>query len=149
MAPVLSVSCARSPKTTQNEATVTPTQEEVVQIAEAPEPEIELGTVYFDFDRAVLREDAKAALLESAKQVLDHPNWGALIIEGHCDERGTEEYNFALSERRATAVKGYLVALGVPGERLETAYLGEKQPAVPGHDEAAWKFNRRAELRLD
>ncbi len=154
-ASMLSVGCATSPETTETEGTATPPTEEVVVIEEeaievvevVPEPIVELGTVYFDYDRAVIREDMKVALRESADQILANSGWGAVIIEGHCDERGSEEYNFALGERRAATVKKYLVALGVPADRLETVSFGETQPAVRGHDESAWRYNRRAEFR--
>jgi len=114
---------------------------------QVPTPVLELTTIYFDFDRATIRDDMKAPLRANADKILEHPEWGAIIIEGNCDERGSEEYNFALGERRAATVKKYLVALGVPAERLETVSFGESQPAVQGHDEAAWRYNRRADFR--
>ncbi len=95
-ASVLSVGCATSPETTETEGTATPTEEvavieeDVIEVVEVvPEPIVELGTVYFDYDRAVIREDMKVALRESADQILATPGWGAVIIEGHCDERGS------------------------------------------------------------
>ena len=72
---------------------------------------------------------------------------GVITIEGHCDERGSEEYNLALGERRASGVKRYLVDLGVPASRLRTVSFGEAKPAVVGHDESAWRYNRRAEFK--
>lgn len=114
---------------------------------QVPKPVLELKTIYFDFDRATIRDDMKAPLRANADKILEHAAWGEIIIEGHCDERGSEEYNFALGERRAATVKKYLVALGVPAERLETVSFGESQPAVQGHDESAWRYNRRAEFR--
>ncbi len=71
-----------------------------------------------------------------------------LLIEGHCDERGTAEYNMALGERRATAVKNYLVSLGVPKAALSTVSFGKEKPLDPGHDEEAWAKNRRAHFVL-
>ncbi len=150
---VLSVGCATTSTDTEGadggSGDTTATGEvEVVEVVEAvPAPIVELGTVYFDFDRSTIREDMKAALRDNADKVLANPGWGAVIIEGHCDERGSEEYNFALGERRAAMVKKYLVALGVPADRLETVSFGETQPAVRGHDESAWKYNRRGEFR--
>ena len=69
-------------------------------------------------------------------------------MEGHCDERGSEEYNLALGERRANAVRQYLVNLGVTNSTLDTVSFGESKPAVQGHDESAWRWNRRAEFRV-
>ena len=70
-----------------------------------------------------------------------------MTIEGHCDERGSEEYNLALGERRANAVKRYMVDLGVPSSQLRTVSFGEAKPAVVGHDESAWRYNRRTEFK--
>lgn len=72
----------------------------------------------------------------------------AVIVEGHCDERGSREYNLALGERRAQAVRAYLAELGIEAERIQTKSLGEESPAVPGHDEGAWSRNRRGEFVL-
>jgi len=105
---------------------------------------LELQVVYFDFDSAVLRDDARAALKKNA-EVIRGAGSAVITIEGHTDERGTEEYNLALGERRADAVRAYLVDLGIPNSRLRTVSFGEAKPAVMGHDEAAWKWNRRAE----
>ena len=105
-----------------------------------------LVPVYFDTDRALLRSDAREALKHYARSIIDHPEWGALTIDGHCDERGSEEYNLALGDRRAAAVKRYLVVLGVPPSRLATRSFGEDKPAVAGHDEEAWHHNRRTEF---
>jgi peptidoglycan-associated lipoprotein len=70
------------------------------------------------------------------------------VIEGNCDERGTEEYNLALGERRAHAAKQYIVNTGVPASRIDTVSFGESKPAAPGHDESAWKWNRRADFKV-
>ncbi len=117
---------------------------ESVAIQSASAPSFE--PVYFDMDRAVLRADARASLKAGADAIQEHPEWGVVTIQGHCDERGSDEYNLALGERRATAVKRYLVDLGVPRSRLSTVTFGERLPAVAGHDEKAWRFNRRSEL---
>lgn len=114
----------------------------------AGEATTELETIYFDFDRAVVREDQKPALRQNASVVQGHGDWRQVVIEGHCDERGSEEYNLALGERRANAVKRYLVDSGVRDSRLDTVSFGESRPAVQGHDESAWKWNRRAEFRV-
>jgi peptidoglycan-associated lipoprotein len=100
---------------------------------------------YFDYDKSDLRDDARAALDADAKMLSDHAN-AAITIEGHCDERGTPEYNLALGERRANAAKDYLVAHGVDGSRIETISYGEERPFATGHDEASWAQNRRAHL---
>ena len=102
-------------------------------------------TVYFDYDRAEIREDARPALRNNADK-LNAGNLGVVTVEGHCDERGSTEYNLALGERRANAVKRYLVDLGVPGSNLRTVSFGEERPAVQGHDESAWRYNRRADF---
>jgi peptidoglycan-associated lipoprotein len=80
---------------------------------------------------------ANAAILKK------YPTW-IITIEGHCDERGTAEYNLALGEKRALAAKTYLVSLGVPADRLRTVSYGKEFPVDPGHDESAWSKNRRA-----
>jgi peptidoglycan-associated lipoprotein len=105
--------------------------------------------VYFDLDRWELRKDSRQRLKASAEQIQARPGWGVLTIEGHCDERGSEEYNLALGERRAGAVKRYLVDLGMPASNLETVSYGESRPAAVGHDERVWSLNRRAEIRIE
>ena len=108
----------------------------------------ELETIYFDFDRAVIRDDQKPKLRENASDIKSRPEWRQIVIEGPCDERGSEEYNLALGERRANTTKRYLVDTGVSAARLDTVSFGESRPAVQGHDESAWKWNRRAEFRV-
>ncbi len=106
-----------------------------------------LQTVHFDYNRFELRNDARAALKSNARAIKKHKQWGALTVEGHCDSRGSEEYNLALGERRANAVRRYLIDLGVDGSRLRSVSFGEARPAVPGHDENAWRYNRRSEFQ--
>jgi len=108
----------------------------------------ELQTVYFDFDRAVIRDDQKPSMRSNTSAVQEHDEWRIIVVEGNTDERGTEEYNLALGERRANSVKQYLVNSGVAASRVDTVSFGESKPAVQGHDEAAWKWNRRAEHRV-
>jgi peptidoglycan-associated lipoprotein len=127
---------------TPADETTKASQSVAIQPASAPS----LDPVYFDMDQAVLRADARATLKARADAIQEHPEWGVISIQGHCDERGSDEYNLALGERRATAVKRYLVDLGVPGSRLATVTFGESRPAVAGHDEKAWRYNRRSEL---
>lgn len=108
-------------------------------------PDKGLKPVYFDYDSSALRTDALATLSENAEKIKKVP--GVIIqIAGHCDERGTQEYNLALGERRALAVRAHLIQLGVSGDRLITISFGEEFPAVDGHDESAWRYNRRAEF---
>jgi len=104
-------------------------------------------TVYFNYDRYEIRSDARDALKGNADSIRAHADWGVVTVEGHCDERGSEEYNLALGERRANAVKRYMVDLGVPSSRLRTVSFGEAKPAVVGHDESAWRYNRRSERK--
>lgn len=105
----------------------------------------ELATVYFEFDSFELTADAKAKIDANAAWLKGHAN-RAVQVEGHCDERGTTEYNLALGERRAGVVKDALVARGVPATQLSTISYGEERPAVNGSDEYAWSQNRRAEF---
>lgn len=104
-----------------------------------------LKTIYFDFDEYNLRSDARAALDANAKVLQDDPEM-KIVIEGHCDERGTDEYNLALGERRAQAAKDYLVRLGVDAARVSIISFGETRPAAPGHDEDSWALNRRGDF---
>lgn len=103
----------------------------------------ELGTVYFPFDSYSLTGEARSALKGNADWLKANPS-ARVQIEGHCDERGTTEYNMALGDRRANAVKSYLAKLGIDKGRMETISYGEERPSDPGHDEAAWGRNRRA-----
>jgi peptidoglycan-associated lipoprotein len=105
----------------------------------------QLKTVYFDFDKSVLRQDAIDQLNKNAEDIKKHLDF-IYQIAGHCDERGTQEYNLALGERRALAVRDYLISVGVPADHLVTISYGEEKPAVQGHDEGAWSKNRRAEF---
>ena len=109
---------------------------------------IGLETVYFDYDSFQIRDDAKPLLKGNAQTIKSKTSWPTVVIEGYCDERGSEEYNLALGERRAQQVKRYLVDLGVPSAHLDTVSFGESNPAVQGHDEAAWRYNRRTEFAL-
>jgi peptidoglycan-associated lipoprotein len=108
----------------------------------------ELSTIYFDYDKAVIRSDQGANLRSDAQAIQAQSDLGVVTLQGNCDERGSEEYNLALGERRAASVKRYLVDLGVPSSRLKTVSFGESKPAVPGHDESAWKWNRRVDFGL-
>jgi peptidoglycan-associated lipoprotein len=107
-----------------------------------PTGEGPLKDVFFDFDKAVIRDDGKQALNENIQWLKANPT-ARIMVEGHCDERGTNEYNLGLGDRRAKAVRDYLVAGGVDAKRFSTISYGEERPFVLGHDESAWKWNRR------
>ena len=107
---------------------------------------VQLEAVYFDYNSFTLSPAARQSLERNAAWLQANLDT-KVTIEGHCDERGSDEYNLALGERRAVAVKRYLATLGVNAERLATISYGEERPAVAGHDERAWAQNRRAELK--
>lgn len=102
--------------------------------------------IYFDYDSYALRPDALATLKTNAEVFKSTLQNAYIQIEGHCDERGTQEYNLALGEKRALAARDYLIKLGVSGDRIITISYGEEDPADPGHTEAAWALNRRCEF---
>jgi peptidoglycan-associated lipoprotein len=102
-----------------------------------------LQDAFFDYDDASLRQDAKTALESNAKY-LERNTSVSVVVEGHCDERGSVEYNLALGERRARAAKDFLTTYGIPANRLTTISYGKERPFDSGHDEAAWAKNRRA-----
>jgi len=101
-----------------------------------------LGDIFFDFDKFDLRADARERLQKNADFMNQYPTL-EFGLEGHCDERGTNEYNLALGERRAHAAKDYLVSLGVSSNRVRTISYGEEKPFCMGHDESCWQDNRR------
>jgi peptidoglycan-associated lipoprotein len=103
--------------------------------------------VFFDTDQSTIREDGRATLNKQAEWLKKYTNY-QIIVEGHCDERGTREYNLALGERRANAARQYLVAQGVPAARIKTVSYGKERPDPVGSDEAAWARNRRAVTAL-
>lgn len=114
---------------------------------ERPSAEAQLKDVFFDFDKSVLRPDAKQTLDENIEWLKANPDV-RIVVEGHCDERGTNEYNLGLGDRRAKSVGNYLVAGGIDAKRISTISYGEERPFVLGHDESAWKWNRRGHLVL-
>lgn len=101
------------------------------------------GDIHFDYDKSFIRADAKPVLEKVAAYLKGNPA-ARLLVEGHCDERGTPEYNMALGERRAESARSYLVSLGITASRLSTVSFGEEKPVDPGHSEEAWAKNRRA-----
>jgi peptidoglycan-associated lipoprotein len=107
----------------------------------------DLKTIYFDYDSANLSTEAKASLETAAEWLKTHPAVN-IKVEGNCDERGTSEYNLSLGERRALAARRYLISLGIGDDRIFTISYGEEKPASDGHDESAWKLNRRDEFKV-
>jgi peptidoglycan-associated lipoprotein len=116
-------------------------------VAVTEEKPSQFDDVRFDFDKSVVKEDGRRTCQVVGDYLKKNPG-AKLLIEGHCDERGTAEYNMALGERRATAVMTYLVSLGVSKARLSTVSFGKEKPLDPGHDEEAWAKNRRAHFVL-
>lgn len=142
------------------------TTKEPVETAEVPEEGIEsveldedvleelpvevvsnLSNIYFGFDSDVLQVQAKEELQKIGAWLSQNPD-KKIRIEGNCDERGTDEYNLSLGERRAVAAKNYLVSLGISPRNIITISFGEEKPADPAHNEAAWAKNRRDEFNL-
>jgi peptidoglycan-associated lipoprotein len=113
----------------------------------APARQAELEKIYFDFDSFILTASSRATLSKNAEFLLKN-NSLKVQIEGNCDERGSDEYNLALGEKRAQAAMKYLITIGVPAERLSIISYGKEKPADPGHDEAAWAKNRRDDFLL-
>ena len=103
-------------------------------------------TFYFEYDKAILNP-SDLATLEVHAQILVRNSDRSVVVQGHCDERGTREYNLALGERRANAVRDYMVASGVPAYRLETISYGEENPVAYGSGESSWSENRRVEIK--
>jgi len=105
------------------------------------------NTVYFDFDKSIIKSSERSKIEAVADHLKAQPTH-KVKVEGHCDERGTEGYNLSLGERRALAVRTYLVNLGISSDRVYTISFGEARPAVEGHTESAWSKNRRGEFIL-
>jgi len=109
--------------------------------------EAPINTIHFDYDKFFVRDDAKSVLEQNAAWL---KKWTSVkvLIEGHCDERGTEEYNLALGEKRAKSTFDYLVSMGISANRLKTISYGKSQPADTGSNEIAWQKNRRAKFTI-
>jgi len=106
----------------------------------------EVQDAYFDYDKSEIREDARATLSRNSdalKAILNDFPGATVVIEGHCDERGSAEYNLGLGDRRATSAKEYLVQMGVPADRLKTVSYGKERPQCTEHEESCWQKNRR------
>jgi peptidoglycan-associated lipoprotein len=120
------------------------TQDQESRDVELDELSRRFQPIYFDFNRYDIRQDQVAALKSNADLLRSYAKV-SVILEGHCDERGTDEYNLALGERRAIAVKQYLINLGIEASRLQTISYGESRPFADGHSETTWQQNRRAQ----
>ena len=165
--------CKKKPAKTAPDMTITPTtvEPQPQEVSSAPEPTIGgdetpdplagdlvaaneyatsqglLGDVFFDYDAYELRQDARDRLAQNARFLTSHPEF-LLTIEGHADERGTNDYNLNLSDRRANAAKEYLSTLGVSGDRLRTVPYGEERPFCGESSESCWQQNRRAHFTI-
>jgi len=155
---VLVTGCGKKAEVETDATAVEPAPTETVPIQPAPEPEVPevkapnyaemdpadygIGDVFFAFDEYELSTEAMSTLARNARILREAG--ATVMVSGHCDERGTVEYNLALGEKRANAVKDYLVSLGVAATQLRITSYGESKPFAFGHDEAAWAQNRRA-----
>ena len=107
----------------------------------------ELGIIYFSFDKSDIRKDQMAKAEAAAKWLLANPGV-KVLVEGHCDDRGTTEYNLALGNRRADTMQKFFISRGVKAENISTISKGKEEPAVQGHTEAAWSKNRRDQFKF-
>ena len=154
--------CASTSETEQPPSTADTTEEDPIEsppVPPDPEPDYKVDdgelkyrggppisrTFYFDYDRAVVMP-ADLSVLEKHAAYLNENRDASVVLEGHCDERGTREYNLALGENRSNAVRGFLISAGVSASQIETVSYGEERPVDPGHSDAAWARNRRAVL---
>jgi peptidoglycan-associated lipoprotein len=140
-APVVLTEAADSGK-----APAGPSTEPVSEAAAPAGSVLNLEKVFFEFDAYTLTPQSREILARNAEWLRQNPA-ARLTVEGHCDERGSDEYNLALGQRRADAAKNYLVSLGIAAERLTGISYGEERPTAAGSDESAWSQNRRAEFR--
>ncbi len=110
-----------------------------------PESPLQVRVIYFDYDKSDVRGEYQAAVEAHARFLSNNPTT-AITLEGHADERGSREYNLALGELRANAVRRYMVLLGASAEQLRSVSYGEERPVVENHDDASWALNRRVEI---
>jgi peptidoglycan-associated lipoprotein len=138
----------QQPAPTGTTSTTTPTQTPAIAANPLKDPANILSkrSVYFDFDSNVVKDEFRPVVQAHAKYMVDKKDT-KIRIEGHGDERGSREYNLALGQRRAEAVKKTMTVLGVGESRIETVSFGEEKPANAGHEEAAWAQNRRADIK--
>lgn len=131
---------------TKSETTTEPVlDEDVMSESGDLDTKVELGRIHFEFDKYRLTDEAKEVLADNAR-VLKNNSKVRILIEGHCDERGTVEYNLALGERRAQAARDYLLELGIPASRISIISYGKERPLEFGQSESAWAKNRRDEF---
>ena len=147
VAPPTNVDRAPSPTPTRDPV-AKPWSGDVRELTERAYSEGLLGTVYFDFDSSALSSDSRERLSKNAKFLTGDGGNLVLTIEGHCDDRGTNQYNIALGERRSNAARDYLLSLGVDANRLRTISYGEEKPVCSDTGEGCWQRNRRAYFRV-
>jgi peptidoglycan-associated lipoprotein len=133
------------PPATPPPPTFEPEEDLVTRSLEELNQDSPLQPVFFAYDSAEVDSESRRVLDQNAEVLRRNPNW-VVTIEGHCDERGTAEYNLALGERRAVAARQYLVEIGLSPDRLRTVSYGKEFPFDPGSNETAWRQNRRAHL---
>jgi peptidoglycan-associated lipoprotein len=136
------------PSQTATPSTTSPTTQPTIAANPLTDPKNILSkrSVYFDFDSNVVKDEFRPVVQAHARYMVDRKD-AKVRIEGNCDERGSREYNLALGQRRAEAVKRVMTVLGVQEGRIETVSFGEEKPASAGHDEAAWAQNRRGDIK--
>lgn len=136
------------PSQTATPSTTSPTAQPSIAANPLTDPRNILSkrSVYFDFDSNVVKDEFRPVVQAHARYMVDKKD-AKVRIEGNCDERGSREYNLALGQRRAEAVKRVMTVLGVQEGRIETVSFGEEKPAAAGHDEASWAQNRRGDIK--
>ena len=137
---------AGSSSASSNAGTATPSNSSGVNGNTTADASVPKGSVYFDFDSNEVKSEFQPVIEAEARYLRGHPD-AKLRIEGNCDERGSREYNLALGQRRAEAVKHVMTVLGASGGKIETVSFGEEKPAANGHEESAWAKNRRDDFR--
>jgi len=139
----------RPPATEVTRPEIGEPEENPIQPLEAAEGEEgPLADIHFDYDKYNLTDEAADAMAVNAEYLMDHPD-AKVLIEGHCDERGTEEYNLALGEKRALTARDFLVRFGIDRSRISIISYGEERPLDPAPNETAWSLNRRAHFVTD
>lgn len=153
LAGAIAAGCSKKPEESQpvmpSGGTSEFMEEDITETVSGPVRVPELKTIYFEYDRYNLRSDQLPIAKANVGHIERRPEWKQIVLEGNCDERGTEEYNLALGDKRANAVADYYIKLGVPASKVVTVSFGSSRPAVQGHDEAAWKFNRRVDTLVN
>src|SRR5574340_78889 len=122
-----------------------PAQQRALDPLKDPANILSKRSIYFDYDSSAVKNEHKPLVEAHAKYVASHPG-AHVTLQGNCDERGSREYNLALGQRRAEAVKKMMAVLGVADKQMEAVSLGEEKPWAPGHDEASWTQNRRVDI---